>query len=167
MVTENVKWLELIQKKKDGLVKVGIDAYRYSIYNPNLVYIVELDEDGNVYLQWEKVGNCCTSGTSFCGNYIEVCRICNRNWKKTWRICDEQVINKLWVHDYGKNRINELCDEADACNQSVITTLKDCDTKMFGVVYKELKDEYIEWMVCEYGYATIMRGIAEAIDIFC
>lgn len=44
-----VNWLELIEEKEDQILAEGEKAYKEAINNPHLRYIVEIDENGDVY----------------------------------------------------------------------------------------------------------------------
>ena len=42
----NREWLELIEQNKERIINKGIEAYKEALENPNLRYIVEMDENG-------------------------------------------------------------------------------------------------------------------------
>jgi hypothetical protein len=160
---ESKKWLELIEKKESEIMQVGIEAYRDSLHNPELQFVVELTEDGDVCSWYGLAGNDCQSSTSFNGTSIEMYRVCNQCWEGAMEISEEQVIEKL-RECYSENQINELQVEARECHQSLASALEDYDDDMYDVVIGKLKDEYIAWMVDECGYGDVERGIEETKD---
>lgn len=51
-----VNWLELIEEKEDQILAEGEKAYKEAINNPHLRYIVEIDENGDVYSWYDVAG---------------------------------------------------------------------------------------------------------------
>lgn len=55
---KSFSWLELIEEKRDEIMEVGMQAFRDSVDNPHLRFIVEITDSGNVSSWYDiKSGN--------------------------------------------------------------------------------------------------------------
>lgn len=63
-----VNWLELIEEKEDQILAEGEKAYKEAINNPHLRYIVEIDENGDVYSWYDVAGGNSFHVSTFEGN---------------------------------------------------------------------------------------------------
>ena len=52
----NKKWLELIEQHEKQIINAGIEAYKEALENPNLRYIVEINENGGITTWYDLAG---------------------------------------------------------------------------------------------------------------
>lgn len=71
-----VNWLELIEEKEDQILAEGEKAYKEAINNPHLRYIVEIDEDGDVYSWYDVAGGNSFHVSTFEGKSKELFELC-------------------------------------------------------------------------------------------
>lgn len=74
----NKNWLELIEKKYDEIINVGEKAYKDALENQHLRFIVEMDENGNVYSWYDVAGGNSFHASTYNGESIELLSsVCN------------------------------------------------------------------------------------------
>lgn len=92
----NKNWLELIEKKYDEIINVGEKAYKDALENQHLRFIVEMDENGNVYSWYDVAG-----GNSFHASTQVIAKLAVlvRNLEpKQGRIREEHDLwNEKWI----------------------------------------------------------------------
>ena len=71
-----VNWLELIEEKEDQILAEGEKAYKEAINNPHLRYIVEIDENGDVYSWYDVAGGNSFHVSTFEGKSKELFELC-------------------------------------------------------------------------------------------
>lgn len=76
----NKNWLELIEKKYDEIINVGEKAYKDALENQHLRFIVEMDENGNVYSWYDVAGGNSFHASTYNGESIELFEFCMKRW---------------------------------------------------------------------------------------
>lgn len=89
----NKNWLELIEKKYDEIINVGEKAYKDALENQHLRFIVEMDENGNVYSWYDVAGGNSFHASTYNGESIELFEFCMQYWENN--PADETVEEKL------------------------------------------------------------------------
>lgn len=108
-----VNWLELIEEKEDQILAEGEKAYKEAINNPHLRYIVEIDENGDVYSWYDVAGGNSFHVSTFEGKSKELFELCfqfldieiSSDALETKLMIEEgrkvYTINKLYKHSRG------------------------------------------------------------------
>ena len=90
------KWLELIEEKEDQILAEGEKAYKDAINNTNLRFIVEMDQDGNVYSWYDIAGGNSYHMSVHEGKAIELFEFCFQYYdiEISSGILEEKLIKK-------------------------------------------------------------------------
>ena len=76
----NREWLELIEQNKERIINKGIEAYKESLENKNLRYIVEMDENGIITMWYDVAGGNSFHMSTYSGKSLELIHFCMQNW---------------------------------------------------------------------------------------
>lgn len=120
-----VNWLELIEEKEDQILAEGEKAYKEAINNPHLRYIVEIDENGDVYSWYDVAG-----GNSF-------------------HVSTNALESKLIEKGY-KKELEELAQLASENQTSIEVEIINGDNDILKEFIEECRKEEIDFMISEY-----------------
>lgn len=143
----NIKWLELINEKEEEILAAGEEAYKEALNNTNLQYIVEINEDGEVYTWYDIAGRSVFHASTYNGTSIEVLHFCNRYYKP--EITDESIEIKLEEKGYA-SMIDELRERAKEDRTSIESIIMSGDCQELQEVVEECRQDEIDFMVSEY-----------------
>lgn len=71
-------WAKVLEENYSKIIDGAVGAYKDSLNNPGLRFIVEIDCDGNVYTWYDIAGGNTYHMSTYKGNSIECLRICNQ-----------------------------------------------------------------------------------------
>lgn len=71
-------WAKMLEDNYSKIIDEAVGAYKDSLYNPGLRFIVEIDCDGNVYTWYDIAGGNSYHMSTYKGNSIECMHICNQ-----------------------------------------------------------------------------------------
>lgn len=112
----NKKWLELIEKNEEKIIEAGIAAYAEALENTHLRYIVEMNEDGEIYTWYDIAGGNSYHMSTHEGRSIEVLHFCFQNYD--CEISEDAIIEKLEENGHA-DMIQELQERAEEDGTSV------------------------------------------------
>lgn len=151
------KWLDLINKKYDEIINVGEKAYKDALENQNLRFIVEMDENGNVYSWYDIAGGNSIHMSTYKGESIELLHFCMRGWENnpTNESVEQKLKEKGLYSLYLEERERQDAEDIDTAelvlsnssNQQLLECLEECQ-----------KDE-LEFMVDEYARDESMNKL--------
>lgn len=145
-----VNWLELIEEKEDHILAEGEKAYKEAINNPHLRYIVEIDEDGDVYSWYDVAGGNSFHISTFEGRSKELFEFCFQFLDI--EISSDTLENKLIEKGY-KRELEELAQLASENYTSVEVEIINSDNDALKEVVEECRKEEIDFMISEYARA--------------
>lgn len=143
-------WLELIEEKEDQILTEGEKAYKEAINNPHLRYIVEIDEDGDVYSWYDVAGGNSFHVSTFEGKSKELFELCFQFLDI--EISSDTLENKLIENGY-KKELEELAQLASENYTSVEVEIINSDNDALKEVVEECRKEEIDFMISEYARA--------------
>ena len=143
-------WLELIEAKEDQILAEGEKAYKEAINNPHLRYIVEIDEDGDVYSWYDVAGGNSFHISTFEGRSKELFEFCFQFLDI--EISSDTLENKLIEKGY-KKELEELAQLASENYTSVEVEIINSDNDALKEVVEECRKEEIDFMISEYARA--------------
>lgn len=142
------KWLDLINKKYDEIINVGEKAYRDALENQNLRFIVEMDENGNVYSWYDIAGGNSFHMSTYKGESIELFQFCMRYWENN--PTDESVEDKLKEKGLYSLYLEEReRQDAEDYDTAELVLSNSSDEQLLECLEECRKDE-LEFMVDEY-----------------
>lgn len=71
-------WAKVLEENYSKVIDEAVGAYKDSLYNPGLRFIVEIDCDGNVYTWYDIAGGNTYHMSTYKGDSIECLHICNQ-----------------------------------------------------------------------------------------
>lgn len=144
----NKNWLELIEKKYGEIINVGEKAYKDALENQHLRFIVEMDENGNVYSWYDVAGGNSFHASTYNGESIELFEFCMEYWENN--PADETVEEKLrekgLYNLYLEER--ELQDAEDYDTAEFI--LSNSSNEQLRECLEECRKDELEFMADEY-----------------
>lgn len=143
-------WLELIEEKEDQILAEGEKAYKEAINNPHLRYIVEIDEDGDIYSWYDVAGGNSFHISTFEGRSKELFEFCFQFLDI--EISSDTLENKLIEKGY-KKELEELAQLASENYTSVEVEIINSDNDALKEVVEECRKEEIDFMISEYARA--------------
>lgn len=144
---DNKKWLELIEQKKEEILIAGEKAYAESLNNTQLRYIVELNNNGEIYTWYDIAGGNSYHMSTHNGESIEVLHFCNQYYEP--EITSGDIKSKLIEKGY-ENMIEELEERAKDDYTSIECVIMNGDYMELTGVVEELREEFTSAMICEY-----------------
>ena len=147
---KNIKWLELISEKEEEILAAGEEAYKEAINNTYLQFIVEMDEDGEIYTWYDIAGGNSYHTSIHDGTSIEVLHFCNQYYEP--ELTDESIENKLKEKGYA-SMIDELRERAEEDCTSIECIIMSVDYQELQEVVYECRQDEIDFMVSEYARA--------------
>lgn len=124
-----VNWLELIEEKEDQILAEGEKAYKEAINNPHLRYIVEIDENGDVYSWYDVAGGNSFHVSTFEGKSKELFEFC-------FQFLDKEL--------------EELAQLASENQTSIEVEIINGDNDILKEFVEECRKEEIDFMISEY-----------------
>lgn len=143
-------WLELIEEKEDQILAEGEKAYKEAINNPHLRYIVEIDEDGDIYSWYDVAGGNSFHISTFEGRSKELFEFCFQ--LLDIEISSDTLENKLIEKGY-KKELEELAQLASENYTSVEVEIINSDNDALKEVVEECRKVEIDFMISEYARA--------------
>lgn len=140
-------WLELIEVKEDQILAEGEKAYKEALNNTNLRFIVEMDEDGNVYSWHDIAGGNSYHMSVHEGTAIELFEFCFQYYEI--EIPDDTLESKLIEKGYEKE-LKNLKFQADENYTSVEIEIINGNNNNLKDIVEECRNEEIEFLVSEY-----------------
>lgn len=141
------KWLELIEEKEDQILAEGEKAYKDAINNTNLRFIVEMDQDGNVYSWYDIAGGNSYHMSVHEGKAIELFEFCFQYYdiEISSGILEEKLIKKGY-----KKELEELKAQAEEDFTSIEVEIINGNDNRLKDIIEECRNEEIEFLVSEY-----------------
>lgn len=75
---ENKQWLELIDGNVDEIIEAGEQAFKDSVDNKHLEFIVELYKDGSINVWHDIAGGNSFSSANYKGDSVVIMKFCNQ-----------------------------------------------------------------------------------------
>lgn len=144
------KWLELIGEKEDQILAEGEKAYKEALNNTHLRFIVEMDEEGDVYSWCDIAGGNSYHRSVHEGKAIELFEFCFQYYEI--EISDDTLESKLIEKGY-KEELEELKVYAEENGTSVEVEIINGDNNNLKDVIEECRNEEIEFLISEYAHA--------------
>lgn len=141
-----VNWLELIEEKEDQILAEGEKAYKEAINNPHLRYIVEIDENGDVYSWYDIAGGNSFHVSTFEGKSKELFELCFQFLDI--EISSDALESKLIEKGY-KKELEELAQLASENQTSIEVEIINGDNDILKEFVEECRKEEIDFMVSE------------------
>lgn len=141
------KWLELIGEKEDQILAEGEKAYKEALNNTHLRFIVEMDQDGNVYSWYDIAGGNSYHMSVHEGKAIELFEFCFQYYdiEISSDILEEKLIKKGY-----KKELEELKAQAEEDFTSIeVEIINSSDNRLKDII-EECRNEEIEFLVSEY-----------------
>lgn len=142
-----VNWLELIEEKENQILAEGEKAYKEAINNPHLRYIVEIDEDGDVYSWYDVAGGNSFHVSTFEGKSKELFELCFQFLDI--EISSDALESKLIEKGY-KKELEELAQLASENQTSIEVEIINGDNDILKEFVEECRKEEIDFMISEY-----------------
>lgn len=143
-------WLELIEAKEDQILAEGEKAYKEALNNTHLRFIVEMDEEGNVYSWHDIAGGNSYHMSVHEGTAIELFEFCFQYYEI--EIPDNALESKLIEKGY-KEELEELKVYAEENGTSVEVEIINGNNDNLKDVVEECRNEEIEFLISEYAHA--------------
>lgn len=143
-------WLELIEAKEDQILAEGEKAYKEALNNTHLRFIVEMDEEGNVYSWHDIAGGNSYHMSVHEGTAIELFEFCFQYYEI--EIPDNALESKLIEKGY-KEQLEELKVYVEENGTSVEVEIINGNNDNLKDVVKECRNEEIEFLISEYAHA--------------
>ena len=145
----NREWLELIEQNKERIINNGFEAYKSALENPNLRYIVEMDENGIITMWYDVAGGNSFHMSTYNEKSIELLHFCMQNWIDD-PIPDNDIEQKLQERGlyicYLKERESQEVEDWEVAE---IVIINSTDTKLQGIL-EECRQERKQFYVDEY-----------------
>lgn len=145
---ENKEWLKLIEDKEELIIETGIKAYEEAMNSENLRFIVEMDDDGEVYYWYDIAGGNTYHMSTYNGTSIELFQFCFQGYDL--EISEEEIVEKLNEKGYG-DEIEKLREEAEEEYTDIegIISSKYSNGKLYEIL-EECREEAIEFNISNY-----------------
>lgn len=140
-------WLKLIEEKETEIIELGKQAYREAINNKHLRFIVEMNENGEIYSWYDVAGGNSYHMSVHEGTAIELFQFCFQC--SDLEITEDDIINKLNEKGY-QSRIKELQEEAEkenTCLENII--IENYRDELYSVIIEECYKDAIDFEVEE------------------
>ena len=139
-----VNWLELIEEKEDQILAEGEKAYKEAINNPHLRYIVEIDENGDVYSWYDVAGGNSFHVSTFEGKSKELFELCFQFLDI--EISSDALESKLIEKGYKKEleAIQPVSDTTRA--YLLVNIVEDNDKESLKILSESYLEKILEWV---------------------
>lgn len=145
----NREWLKLIEQNKERIINKGIEAYKEALENPNLRYIVEMDENGIIIMWYHVAGGNSFHMSTYNGKSLELIHFCMQNWIDD-PIPDNDIEQKLQERDLYNHYLEEReLQEVEDWETAEIVIINSTDAKLQGIL-EECRQERKQFYVDEY-----------------
>ena len=164
----NKEWLELIEQNEERIINKGIEAYKEALENPNLRYIVEMDENGIITMWYDVAGGNSFHMSTYNGKSLESIHFCMQNWIDD-PILDSDIEQKLQERGLYKRYIKEReSQEVEDWETAEIVIINSIDTKLQNVL-EECRQERKQFYVDEYARTEAenqLENLKNVLDSF-
>lgn len=145
---ENKEWLKLIEDKEELIIETGIKAYKEAMNNENLRFIVEMNNDGEVYYWYDIASGNTYHMSIYNGTSIELFQFCFQG--NDLEISEEEIVEKLNEKGYG-DKIEKLREEAEEEYTDIegIISSKYSNGNLYEIL-EECREESIEFNISNY-----------------
>ena len=140
------EWLELIDNNKELIIETGIKAYEEAMNNKHLRFIVEINDDGEVYYWHDIAGGNSYHMSVHNGTAIELFQFCFQFYDL--EILEETIIEKLNEKGYA-DKVEKLREEAEKECTSIECVIINNHEELSNVI-EECQKEAIEFDISEY-----------------
>lgn len=143
------KWLELIEQKEEQIISTGIEAYKEALENPNLRYIVEINENGEINTWYDIAGGNSFHMSTYQGKSIELLHFCMQNWIDD-PIPDNDIEQKLTECGlYNRYLEERAAQDVEDYEVAEIVIINSTDKELHSVLEK-CRDERKQFYIDEY-----------------
>lgn len=139
------EWLKLIENNKEQIIEIGIKAYEEAMNDKNLRFIIEMNDNGEVYYWGDIAGGNSYHISVHNGSAIELFQFCFQYFDL--EITEEMIINKLNEKGY-IDKIEKLREEAEEECTSIECIISNHEE--LSNVIDECHKEAIEFEISEY-----------------
>ena len=164
----NREWLELIEQNKERIINKGIEAYKKSLANKNLRYIVEMDENAIIIMWYDVVGGNSFHMSTYNGKSLELIHFCMQNWIGD-PIPDDDIEQKLHERGLYNRYLKEReSQEVEDWETAEIVIINSIDTKLQNVL-EECRQERKQFYVDEYARTEAenqLENLKNVLDSF-
>lgn len=145
----NREWLELIEQNKERIINKGIEAYKESLENKNLRYIVEMDENAIITMWYDVSGGNSFHMSTYNGKSLELIHFCMQNWIDD-PIPDDDIEQKLQERGLYNRYLEEReMQDVEDWEAAEIVMINSTDAKLQGIL-EECRQERKQFYVDEY-----------------
>ena len=162
------KWLELIEQNKERIINKGIEAYKESLENKNLRYIVEINENGEINTWYDIAGGNSIHMSTYNGESIELLHF----WMQYWiddPIPDNDIEQKLQDRGlYNRYLVERESQDVEDWEVAEIVIINSTDTKLQNVL-EECRQERKQFLVDEYARTEAenqLENLKNVLDSF-
>ena len=160
----NKEWLELIEQNEERIINKGIEAYKSALENPNLRYIVEMDENGIITMWYDVAGGNSFHMSTYNGKSLELIRFCMQNWIDD-PIPDNDIEQKLQERDLYNCYLEEReSQDVEDWETAEIVIINSTDAKLQGIL-EECRQERKQFYVDEYARTESENQLEEIKNV--
>ena len=164
----NREWLELIEQNKERIINKGIEAYKESLENKNLRYIVEMDENGIITMWYDIAGGNSFHMSTYNWKSIELIYFCMQNWIDD-PISDDDIEQKLQEHGLYNRYLDEReMQDVQDWEAAEIVMINSTDVKLQSIL-EECRQERKQFLVDEYARTEAenqLENLKNVLDSF-
>lgn len=143
----NNQWIEVINVNRKAIQEAGEEAYKDSMYNQHLQYVIEISQNGSIDTWYQSAGGSGQSMDSYNGNSLVIMTICNQYHDV--ELTSEQITEAL--EDIGVE-----VPEGQNAYDYAYDNHRD--------VIEQLEQDQLEWEISEYAYDTVDAKIDRCIE---
>lgn len=164
----NREWLKLIEQNKERIINKGIEAYKESLENKNLRYIVEISENGTITMWYDVAGGNNFHMSTYNRKSLELIHFCMQNWIDD-PIPDDDIEQKLQERGLYNRYLEEReSQEVEDWETAEIVIINSIDTKLQNVL-EECRQERKQFLVDEYARTEAenqLENLKNVLDSF-
>lgn len=150
-------WIELIEEKREEILKAGKEAYKEAMNNTNLRYIVEINQDGNISIWYDVAGGNSFHLSTYKGESVELLHFCFQYYSPEYT--KEDIYNKFeekgilsifsQIEESASDNCTSVESEIRESYKEYVNILDECQQEAIDFEIDELSPEYIEQQLDE------------------
>ena len=145
----NREWLELIEQNEERIINKGIEAYKSALENPNLRYIVEINENGEINTWYDVAGGNSLHMSTYNGKSIELLHFCMQGWIDD-PIPDNDIEQKLQERGLYDSYLEErTAQNVEDWECAEIVIINSTNKELYSIL-EECREERKQFYVDEY-----------------